>query len=152
MRHYLRYLRIVFSAICGIACVLLVVLWVRSLRAEDRLTGHFSGSQRFRLYSSRGCLVWYVPGTPGQPNSYLWGSDFGSKFWLEKSDPRIASVPRIHHHPQESWVTLPHWLLVGVCATFAVVPWIHWRFSLRTLLIAITLIGLILGTIITKTR
>src|SRR4051794_31716465 len=30
MRRFLRYLRIAFSATCLIACVLLIVLWVRS--------------------------------------------------------------------------------------------------------------------------
>ena len=30
MSRYLRYLRIAFSATCLIACVLLIVLWVRS--------------------------------------------------------------------------------------------------------------------------
>jgi hypothetical protein len=40
---------------------------------------------------------------------------------------------------------VPYWFLAffGVCSIFA--PWLHWRFSLRTLLIATTLIALVLG-------
>jgi hypothetical protein len=37
MLRYLRYLRIAFSAICGIACVLLCVLWVRSYWWSDSI-------------------------------------------------------------------------------------------------------------------
>jgi hypothetical protein len=34
MRRFLRYLRIAFSITCGIVCVLLIVLWVRSYRGR----------------------------------------------------------------------------------------------------------------------
>src|SRR5882757_8806445 len=35
MSRYLRYLRIAFSATCLVACVLLIVLWVRSYKYAD---------------------------------------------------------------------------------------------------------------------
>ena len=143
-----RKLRIAWSVGCGILCLLLIVSWVRSLHAEDRLSGNFSRSLRFRVYSSHGCLVCYAPGTPGQQDDYPWQTDFASDFWLKESDPRIASVPRVHHHPQEMWLTLPHWLLVGVCAAFTALPWIPWRFSLRTLLIGMTVVAVVLGLIV----
>ena len=47
---------------------------------------------------------------------------------------------------------IPYWPLVFVTSLLAVAPWLPYRFSLRTLLIAITLIGLILGAIIYTTR
>ena len=37
MDKFLRYLRIAFSAYCGIAAVLLCVLWVRSYSHDDLL-------------------------------------------------------------------------------------------------------------------
>jgi hypothetical protein len=58
-----------------------------------------------------------------------------------------------HYNPDHSRiVALPHWMLVVTFTAFGVAPWIRWQFSLRTLLIAITLVGLILGTIIATTR
>jgi hypothetical protein len=52
---------------------------------------------------------------------------------------------------KNGWVVWsPHWFLSALAATFAIVPWIHklrWRFSLRTLLIATTLVAVGLGTI-----
>jgi hypothetical protein len=147
-----RRLRIAFSVVCGILCLLLIVLWVRSHGAEDRLTGNFAGSHWFRVYSSHGCLVYYVPGTPGPPSMYAWQPNFGSEFWLEASDGRIASVPRVRLHREEDWVTLPYWFLVGLCAVVAATPWLRWRFSVRTLLIAITILALALGNLIATTR
>ena len=144
----LKYLRITVTVLSLTACVLLIVLWVRSLRAEDRITGNFSGSHKFRVYSSRGCLIYYVPGTPGPPNSYAWRSDFGSEFWLQASDSRIASVPQVNLCAAEKWVTLPYWLVVGLCTVLAAGPWFRCRFSLRTLLIATTLVAVALGIIV----
>src|SRR4051812_10657627 len=106
-----RKLRTAWSVFWGLACVLLIVLWVRSVGAEDRLTGHFSGSHVFRIYSSRSCLVYYVPSPPGPASSYAWRAVFGSEFWLQVSDSRVASAPQVHVHAQEKWITLPYWLL-----------------------------------------
>src|SRR6476469_5066865 len=46
---------------------------------------------------------------------------------------------------------LPYWFLVSLSVIFAVGPWIRqlrWRFSLRTLLIATTLVAVVLGLIV----
>ncbi len=50
---------------------------------------------------------------------------------------------------------LPYWFAVFVSATFAGAPWLSrldWRFSLRTLLIATTLIAVLLGLIVWLSR
>jgi hypothetical protein len=43
---------------------------------------------------------------------------------------------------------LPYWLCSLITATIAGAPWISFRFSLRTLLIATTLIAVVLGLIV----
>ena len=45
-------------------------------------------------------------------------------------------------------LSIPHWFAVALAATFAATPWLRWRFSLRTLLIAITLVALVLGLVV----
>src|SRR5262245_19847836 len=40
MRRFLRYLRIAFSATCAVACVLLIVLCVRSYWIRDGVSGN----------------------------------------------------------------------------------------------------------------
>src|SRR5262245_15555907 len=107
----IRGLRIAWSVACGILCVLLVVLWVSSYRAEVRLSGHYSASHGFRIYSSRGSIVCYAPNVPFQPSSYPWHLAWDAQHWLQESDARIASVPKLYYHRQEMWATFPHWFL-----------------------------------------
>src|SRR5262245_15175643 len=141
----LRGLRIAWSVWWGIVCVLLVALWVRSYVAEVRLSGHYSASYGFRVYSSWGCVVCYVPNMPFQPSTYPWHLALDAQHWLQKSDARIASIPKLYYHSQEMWATLPHWFLLGLCGPLAVTPWVIRRFSLRSLLVATTLIAVVLG-------
>jgi hypothetical protein len=42
-------------------------------------------------------------------------------------------------------VLVPHWFLLVLAGTFAALPWLRWRFTLRTLLIATTLVAVVLG-------
>jgi hypothetical protein len=49
-------------------------------------------------------------------------------------------------------ITVPYWLLVLMSATPAIAPWVHWRFTLRTLLIAMTLVAVVLGLIVALLR
>jgi hypothetical protein len=48
--------------------------------------------------------------------------------------------------------TVPHWLLLLFATTLAATPWIKWRFSLRTLLIATALVAVALAAIIYASR
>jgi hypothetical protein len=50
------------------------------------------------------------------------------------------------------WATLPHWFLFGLSVMFAFCPWLPARFSLRTLLIGMTLVAVMLGLAIWATR
>jgi hypothetical protein len=56
MSRFLRYLRIAFSATCLIACVLLIVLWVRSYWWTYGVNAN-DGIQEFGISMERGELV-----------------------------------------------------------------------------------------------
>src|SRR4051794_26966620 len=56
-RRMLRYLRIVFSAFCGLACVLLIALWVRSYYWVDAVTVPISSNRAIAIGTSGGTLV-----------------------------------------------------------------------------------------------
>jgi hypothetical protein len=45
-------------------------------------------------------------------------------------------------------IVFPHWFAVALVGVIAVAPWLRWRFGLRTLLIATTLIAVGLGIVI----
>jgi hypothetical protein len=52
-------------------------------------------------------------------------------------------------------VCVPYWFLVPLAAAFAIGPWVKrfkWHFSLRTLLIATTLVAVLLGAIVYAIR
>ena len=54
-------------------------------------------------------------------------------------------------YPPTYRVNSPHWFLVMDAALLALLPWVRhlrWRFSLRTLLIATTLVAVVLGLIV----
>ena len=42
----------------------------------------------------------------------------------------------------------PYWFAAFILGMIAELPWLHWRFSLRTLLIATTLAAVVLGLIV----
>jgi hypothetical protein len=70
--------------------------------------------------------------------------------WRAKVAMAMAGPQSIR--PHASSVTVSHWLLLLVTATLAAAPWTKWRFSLRTLLIATTIIAVGLGIIVWMTR
>ena len=51
-------------------------------------------------------------------------------------------------------VIVPDWFLIGVAVALSAVPWLRWskQFSIRTLLIAMTLIAVMLGAVVYLTK
>lgn len=120
----LRTLRIAVSVVSGICCVLVIVLWVWSF-----LRPGFTEVSGVLILPSRGTLTIYDPTPPPKTldgNQQLFFGD--------------ASV------------RIPIWCLAAVGAAAAIAPWLSWRFSLRTLLIATTVVALALGLIVYATR
>jgi hypothetical protein len=143
-----RKLRFAFSVACGIVCLALLVLWTRSYRAEDRASWRL-GSVGIRVYSSRGWLVLFKNSTPGA-GPYDWDITLGSDYWLNPPDARLAyALPlRFFGRTTISNISLPHWVVATACVALATVPWLlhrRFRFSLRTLLLATTLVAVVLG-------
>jgi hypothetical protein len=150
MPRFFRYFRIAFSATCLIAAVLLVVLWVRSYWWESTLQGTI-GSERMQLTSEPGQISILV-----FPN--VQSKNFPKRSWtLERHDimrPDFIAWTFRKMKPKGILVCVPYWfpaLITAAIASFAALPW-SWRFSLRTLLIAMTLIAVGLGIIVWMTR
>jgi hypothetical protein len=140
-----------WQASCGLACLLLIALWVRSYYVADRV-----------------CGMQNLKNT--QAKFYL-GADYG--FLGVIADPDLAAISKIRHyvfehqdpsHKSYSQLTpyyarlttgvtelyIPIWiltLLVVLCGAFpSFISQIH--YSLRTLLIATTLVAVGLGLIV----
>jgi hypothetical protein len=156
-----RNLRIAWSVGCGIACVLLIVLWVRSYWWVDTIIGPPYGSYRFGLASSNGWLTArYKSGTLGPQAFPKWSWKSMTHADLEKTYQQMeqsikgtnATFKRatFHFGWTEDWgIQFPHWVPALFCGMLAGVGWmLPSKFSLRTLLIAITLVAVVLGLIV----
>jgi hypothetical protein len=130
--------------------VLLIVLWVRSYWWVDVVSGYHSKLLVFGLGSERGNV------------GCEWMSNLTSIFqvteWRARSyPPGNEHITQFvyHYTPQGATIIgMPSWILVVTFVALAAAPWIRWsnRFSLRTLLIATTLVAVVLGAIVYAAR
>ena len=129
-----RKLRIAWSVFWGLAAVLLVVLWVRSRNHFDD-TG-WAMSAQGKLYLSPKVDLFPIDEKGANVESYqhFGGKVTTTQVWNAKLIPLAGTGP-----------VIPYWSLVLVTPLLAVAPWLRWRFSLRTMLIATTLVAVVLG-------
>jgi hypothetical protein len=126
--------------VCGILCVLLIGLWVRSywqFDILDNLYGHRIDVMRGKLVLRERVQPLFGPIPSAPPVS---AATFRFLDALTSTSAVVASV-RL-------------WILVVIGSLLAAAPWIPWRkrFSLRTLLIAITLVAVGLGLAVAYLR
>jgi hypothetical protein len=156
-----RKLRIAWSVGCGIACVLLLVLWVRSYWVWDGVTKLGGPSHIYHIASYRG--EFGVARLAAAEAIDLDGSQLLSFGWncVWRSDiPRLASGNTITVWGQKRpyalipFAVVPYALVLIPFAALTISPWIGWsrRFTLRTLLIAITAVAVVLGVIMYLAR
>jgi len=142
----LRKLRIAWSVFWGVACVLLIVLWVRSYQWEESASGPLPGASGFILDS-----------IPSRLEIQLWD---GHLSWevirysqeslkarhIERSPFRGTGFG-FYSRPHYCIIHIPYWFLSISTAILTAVPWLRYskRFRLRTLLIATTLVAVVLG-------
>jgi regulator of extracellular matrix RemA (YlzA/DUF370 family) len=150
-----RKLRIVWSVGCGIACVLLIVLWVRSRTQWDNFHGPLVGGHYFVVNSLDSKLSIGVGKFVGADK---WGWSV-----VPASEPakRLAIRDIIGEDSTYGFgfllstnqliAVIPHWFPILLSGTLAALPSINhlrWHFTLRTLLIATSLGAVVLGLIV----
>jgi hypothetical protein len=149
----LKYLRIAVTVLSLTACMLLVALWVRSYWLSEGLHVQLAESRPIDFFSMCGSVE--VSG------GYDLSSDHTFKpgtwrYYSGKTTPEDSSdLSRenlIKFSSRLDWdnyfIRAPHWALMLLCIPVAIIPWLRWRFSLRTLLIATTLVAVGLGLIV----
>ncbi len=127
-----RKLRIAWSVGCGIACVLVIVLWVRSYSHPGSLS-----------YSSAAThlAIGWESGTLGVERHAFRSGRQHERGWAINID-----------HVSRMSVRIPLWVCAVVCGVFAAASWVVKRFSLRALLIATTLVAVVLGLVVAVLR
>src|SRR5688500_18594160 len=119
-----RLLRIAFSVVCGIVCLLLIALWVRSLHERD-----LASCGNVTIASTKGRAVFYT-----LPN--------GNGPWRLEDHPNYAAVATapsglplaFGNVPAGPYITTPYWFLTLLMMSAGIFALPYRRFSLRTLL------------------
>jgi hypothetical protein len=154
-----RKLRIAWSFFCGILCLLLIVLWVRSYRWLDVIEVPVPNAKRLFLNTGMGCIQALLDdGSRGRVRPWRVRHKRVQELLdtieqINKAESAMGVRPThsLSYHKfgfVGDTLCVPHWFLVLLFTTFAAVPWLRLRFSLRTLLIATTLIAVALGAIV----
>jgi hypothetical protein len=152
----IRGLRIAVSAVCGILCVLLIVLWVRSYWWFDIIYYRPTASTLYRAQIEDG-VVRFQDCSPfaldmGHQPVIGWSLE---ESWYAGYAIRLADVSPFKRAfkgfeaPNQFGWQVPHCVLLLSTIALGAFPWFRapdLSFSLRTLLIATTLIAVLLAT------
>ena len=151
-----RKLRIAWSVAWGVACLLLIALWVRSQWYADHYFASVTKTHLMHVQLIPGAIAIRITDVT---RMYL-RQDFtvGANNWrphaigLRESKYRSPLWAAFDY--AGGYLTLPYWFLVSITAILTAAPWIKRRpqFSLRTLLIAMTLVAVGLGLAVYANR
>jgi hypothetical protein len=143
-----RKLRIAWSVFWGLAAVLLIVLWVRSYWWAD-LLAYRRGQTYVAVATGRGiaCFRWQLFHPWVTVGNKLGWELLGGPAGTIDSGLKPLQWTRVKDAVTVFGLVIsaPCWYCVTLFATLSAVPWISWRFSLRTLLITTTLVAVVLG-------
>jgi hypothetical protein len=141
-----RKLRIAWSVVWGVACLLLVALWVRSYFYEDVLRG-IAPAPGVEMSSNCGrfTILHVVGAIP--PGTLFYTSTARADELRGVGEHRILGFM---WECQDFYtiVGIPYWFIGFTIAAIASTPWIPWSFGLRTLIIAMTLAAVGMGWIV----
>jgi hypothetical protein len=143
MKH--RNLRIAWSAGWGLLAVLLCVLWVRSYWLMDLVNIDVPSPYALQFESAIGRTSAAVYESEQGWDWHQLYPEFNQRILRA-----LSAKPRFYLSPRkDAWIVgVPHWFLLLIVFATGAVPWLPYRFSLRTLLIATTLVAVVLGVIV----
>jgi hypothetical protein len=131
-----RKLRIAWSVAWGTVAVLLCVLWMRSYWRFDLLHWPSSNNTQTTVGSNMG-VVYLNRSLNRRQNDWAYKN-------LESHQMALS-----YWFIWENWnvkvdLGIPYWCLIPPPLVLTCLPWFHYRFSLRTLLISTTLVAVVL--------
>jgi hypothetical protein len=150
----LRRLLNIASIICLVACVALMGLWIRSFYWDDQCICSLSGRHPVYLASEGGRLVLGIITVDTRMNPKRYETSHSrinnwrvARARIDQSIYGGAGFGIVA--PTNPSLVVPHWFAVLLAGSLCFVPWrrIMFRFSLRVMLIAVTLVAVVLGMI-----
>jgi hypothetical protein len=137
---------------CGIACLLLIVLWVRSYWRWDTAWRYTTAGEEWRIDSQNGEAFLRHFQIPREELSTLQtGMASRPALKVEIMPPKSHAGFCLIRGRNDFGLFTPYWFLALVVFVSAALPWVRilrLRFTIRTLLIATTLLAAILGAIV----
>jgi hypothetical protein len=150
-----RTLRIAWSVVCGIACVLMIVLWVRSYSLLNFCEMYIGNGKTLHVQTVNGQAALFVLAfnRGWQAGGFSVKSTASSTTYEQPVTGRpIPGGVTVNVMGLRGGARIPIWVLALVPIFIAPFPWLPSRFSLRTLLIATTLVAVALGVVVYATR
>src|SRR5262245_51140167 len=135
-------LRIGLSSVFVVFGVLFIVLWLRSYLGRDYLGGYVAPSNRYEIHSENGTL--FLLKRVRVFLSYEFVIEYPEWLFANPSSLRWSGFG-YHSDFGFTAIFVSYWLLTLASIAAAVAPWGRYRFSLRALLLATTLISIVLG-------
>jgi hypothetical protein len=148
-----RKLRIAFAAVCAVLCLLLIALWVRSYFQRDNLswTGASSPNE-LQIASYRGSITLVHSRYSGNlpAGLFLWTQTILGGSTGNLVEPQIPRKWGVGSRSVGGGiaVSISCWLPTILFAMLTAAPWLPRRFSLRTLLIGMTVVAAVLGLVV----
>jgi hypothetical protein len=141
-----RKLRIAVSVFFALVAVALCVLWVRSYWWWDvvvfnRQQNAIDGTSAFGSVGI-GIVPKQLPADTG-----FFAYEANAPFRKEFYETSTLGFQLQHFAPGQGRIIVPIWLPIACFLALSAATWLRWssRFSLRTMLIAMTLIAVVLG-------
>ena len=154
----IRRVRIAWTAFWAILAVSFVFMWIRGYWAADSMSLNTSGKS-YDVQSVRSMIVlkYYNPkssntrarlsATRFHVRSTPLGSDYNHIF----QDAR-KTLGFLYSDSKAQYFVVPYRFPTLVSAALAALPWVKRKFSLRTMLIATTLLAVVLGLAVWAAR
>jgi hypothetical protein len=136
-----RKLRIVFSATCLFACLLLVAMLLRSHWVNEGFTNIGSSNYYWDISSVTGAArLFFGPlSSPHEPTGWKYIS----------KPPLPQSTGFMIRRTAIVGIVVPYWFLILIMGALAGVSAVRpYKVSLRTLLIATTLVAVVMGIVV----
>ncbi len=146
----LKYLRIAVTALSLTACVLLIALWVRSYWERDLLIGENASGFTVMAISEYGTLTFDCTDYGEAEYSPSWQLQCGMPASVEKQAFSRNGGLAFTTIVVPFWAVVPPFVLLSISISALSIRR-SMRFSLRTLLVAITLVTVALGIVVLAT-
>jgi hypothetical protein len=142
--------------VCGILWLLLIVVWIRSYWWVDLATVPVASNTIVGIGVEIGALAvatakanvsaydpWTITTTAVADIPSVRRNKPTTRTWLWK-----VAKGRFRCDVANTTACAPFWFLITVVTALGMTPWLRWRVSLRTLLIAMTVVAVLLGAVV----